>query len=559
MSYGEFIKNYTIYNPSKFDSINVKKAGAIGDGIVDDTAAIQRALDSSLSVYFPPGVYLVTNLITRDGHNFFGDGKKSIIKFKTGATGWLFAATTQSVSYEDLDIDGDESVDYTGVTTAGVRSGIQLSGVNPNTRLTRVSVHGFNNYGIGCHGIGSQAGYISPISVTDIASYQNYIGFDTGIGGENVAVTTTSEYMRISGLNCYMNRYGLVINAGNETITNSHLDANAYGLTINAAFNNGHGTITGSTINHNTLLSLNINGVTNGFSIVGNQMFFGDISVINSKGINIQGNNLHISNITLTDNGTSFLKGNYFVSDISLTKSNDNFVISDNFYGSTPTFISNNKDLITNNKLTFDLSTYELALQGKLSITGNQQITGRIGINYDPAYQYAPKGLHVYDQNTFSGTSSANSIPVCANVAIMSNSAPGLDVGGVLGLGGNFKNTAQPYSGVVFGGLKGAKANNTDNNFDGYLGFYTNLSATIREVGRFNENGTLCVGVITPSVSAIVDITSTVKGFLKPRMTTTQRDAITSPSEGLEIYNLTAHKMQFYNGSAWETITSAVL
>lgn len=57
--------------------------------------------------------------------------------------------------------------------------------------------------------------------------------------------------------------------------------------------------------------------------------------------------------------------------------------------------------------------------------------------------------------------------------------------------------------------------------------------------------------------SAQVAINSNSKGFLKPCMTTTQRDAIASPAEGLEVYNLTTHKMNFYNGTSWEQITSA--
>lgn len=56
--------------------------------------------------------------------------------------------------------------------------------------------------------------------------------------------------------------------------------------------------------------------------------------------------------------------------------------------------------------------------------------------------------------------------------------------------------------------------------------------------------------------SAVLDIVSTSRGVLLPRMTTTQRDAIASPGEGLEIYNLTLHKKQFFNGTTWETVTS---
>lgn len=46
------------------------------------------------------------------------------------------------------------------------------------------------------------------------------------------------------------------------------------------------------------------------------------------------------------------------------------------------------------------------------------------------------------------------------------------------------------------------------------------------------------------------------QGILLPRLTTTQRNALT-PVEGLKIYNTTLKKEQFYNGTAWETITSS--
>lgn len=59
------------------------------------------------------------------------------------------------------------------------------------------------------------------------------------------------------------------------------------------------------------------------------------------------------------------------------------------------------------------------------------------------------------------------------------------------------------------------------------------------------------VGIGTPDASALVDFTSTTKGFLKPRLTTTQRNAITSPATGLEIFNTTTGQTEFWDGAAW--------
>lgn len=67
----------------------------------------------------------------------------------------------------------------------------------------------------------------------------------------------------------------------------------------------------------------------------------------------------------------------------------------------------------------------------------------------------------------------------------------------------------------------------------------------------------LTVGDDTLDDSAIAEFTSTTKGLLIPRMTTTQRDAISSPATGLLIYNTSTNKLNFYSGSAWEAVTSS--
>ena len=54
--------------------------------------------------------------------------------------------------------------------------------------------------------------------------------------------------------------------------------------------------------------------------------------------------------------------------------------------------------------------------------------------------------------------------------------------------------------------------------------------------------------------SAVVEIVSTTKGLLIPKMTTTQRDAIVSPAQGLLIYNSTDAAFNYYN-SGWRTLT----
>lgn len=81
----------------------------------------------------------------------------------------------------------------------------------------------------------------------------------------------------------------------------------------------------------------------------------------------------------------------------------------------------------------------------------------------------------------------------------------------------------------------------------GQLGSAWNLTGTdLSYLG-----GGLGLGVTTPNASALFEMQSTSQGFLPPRMTTTQRDAIATPATGLTIFDTTENKLMYYDGSSW--------
>ncbi|MBO3271042.1 tail fiber domain-containing protein [Hymenobacter defluvii] len=63
--------------------------------------------------------------------------------------------------------------------------------------------------------------------------------------------------------------------------------------------------------------------------------------------------------------------------------------------------------------------------------------------------------------------------------------------------------------------------------------------------------GSVGIGTSTPAASAALDLTSTSKGFLPPRMTVEQRNAIASPAAGLSIFNTTSGQLNYYDGKQW--------
>jgi len=65
------------------------------------------------------------------------------------------------------------------------------------------------------------------------------------------------------------------------------------------------------------------------------------------------------------------------------------------------------------------------------------------------------------------------------------------------------------------------------------------------------------IGTNTPDASAILDITASAKGLIVPRMTTTQRGAINSPTAGLLIYNTTTNALEIANSSSlWVNLST---
>ena len=74
--------------------------------------------------------------------------------------------------------------------------------------------------------------------------------------------------------------------------------------------------------------------------------------------------------------------------------------------------------------------------------------------------------------------------------------------------------------------------------------------------GGFSETFSQSVGIgtTTPNANAILDITSTTKGFLLPRMTQAQRILISSPVNGLLVYDVTTERLYQYQDAVWRAL-----
>ena len=192
---------------------SVKTYGAVGDGVTDDTAAIQRALSDARpsatedynglpkALYFPPGTYLVSNTLQWNGCcvTLQGSGSSSsIIRLEPNASGFNSSSTPKPLI---LTPKGNESFRQSvwdiGLTIGSGNSGATaLSYVSNNVG----SIHNVlikSEDGNGHAGIDLTRQWAGPLMIRNTEVQ----GFEVGIDLANAEYSTTLEGITLSGQN----------------------------------------------------------------------------------------------------------------------------------------------------------------------------------------------------------------------------------------------------------------------------------------------------------------------------------------------------------------------
>jgi hypothetical protein len=218
------------------DVINVRDFGAVGDGVADDTAAIQAAVDligSGDSLFFPQGVYKLTAriLITKTNVTVFGigEGSKIVQSSLIGQDTLRLSGCTDTV-VTGMHVVGNGMLSGVGIRLdACTRCAVERCHIS-NTRYGGVHLDGLTTQNVDCK-VASCVFTDSPVTDLDVhttsgAAVQSFGSF-TGIVIENNIINDG-------------NTYGVRVTMGQETDVGDGVviagniirNARGYGITV---------------------------------------------------------------------------------------------------------------------------------------------------------------------------------------------------------------------------------------------------------------------------------------------------------------------------------------
>ncbi len=86
------------------------------------------------------------------------------------------------------------------------------------------------------------------------------------------------------------------------------------------------------------------------------------------------------------------------------------------------------------------------------------------------------------------------------------------------------------------------------------IAFGYGSSSSFTELMRIKTNGQVGIGVTSPHSTASLEVSTTARGFLPPRMTDAQMESISNPAAGLCVFNTDVNGLCYFNGSNWNCL-----
>ena len=273
-----------------FEFVNPEMYGAVGNGVSDDTIALQDAIDSGFPVYLSNKTYLTTGLTITDNVTIIGGGYNSVIKTTSNAP--VINITGSNNTIRGIRIEGN--------STGTSQNGIQAIG---NVGFTLYYLNNIISecYFLNLGGSGIYGEYIIGSSTGNnhegIYTASNNI-FKGCLYGINMGVR--AEYSNFVNNKIEACTNGINIVGGNNNVIGGQIVDCTNGFILGVGANDSHSSASGLMINHNTN-NIVATSAANGYLFNGCMIYSGNVNLTSTTGI-------HFSNCffgTVTINSTN--------------------------------------------------------------------------------------------------------------------------------------------------------------------------------------------------------------------------------------------------------------
>ena len=291
---------------------------ATGDR-TDRTGEIEKCLETWKTCVLTPGVYYVSGIQMPDGTSLYGFGDGSRIVLDGDVIEGCAVAMASHCTVKELTFIGSEE-DMSRPTEVGTRHGIGFigtatlenrSGQPMDSIISGCRICNFSGGGITCRDTGYNIN--CSVSVTNCRIHNC---------GAGINISHFSEFHNFTNVTSTRNLYGCINNGGNNVFVGCGFDGNTVGYLIDNSEkqspNNAHGSCVACTFNHtdhNKGVGIRILGSKPGYVFSDCQMFFSNIEIRESVGI--QFNNFNFGKAVkaqITGNSTVKFSGSFFSS-----------------------------------------------------------------------------------------------------------------------------------------------------------------------------------------------------------------------------------------------------
>jgi len=253
--------------------VNVKSLGAVGDGVVDDTAVIQSALDNFGTVILPPGVYKVSGIRLKTGNRLIGmDEQNTVLVPSTNDVTLVTLSNARECSIENLKIDGYGMTGCVGLYVANQSTNVSVKNVWFDSLNTAVRTND---------------SYFLLYDTCRIMGCA--LGFDLQSASNSVTLLNCSMICTVKALQ-WINSSGLSL-IGNTFENKTEIDMfNCFGANLSGNYFEDDGNTNAYHLKLGTGSGLSASGI----SIKGNQFNHGathGIIFMACQGVTIDGNN----------------------------------------------------------------------------------------------------------------------------------------------------------------------------------------------------------------------------------------------------------------------------